>query len=330
MSITEASFDNEAELETWVLDNLGQFLPGSIYLAPQNIVTLSGKQGRPDGFAFNLQERTWSLIEVELLKHGVWPHIAEQITRFVVALRNSDTLISLRTALFEKILNDGLLATACESLDTTPERLLQRLELMLQGDNPSVTIFIDETNEDLHEMAQALSLPIQIFRVKKIIVNGVKEFYSPDQNVPAIQTDQSDDSSFINDIDVIDHLGGGELEETKGKVRVYKLADHSLVYIKKSKFHDRHNYYWYGVSPRVLAVCEEKGVSHFVFVMGQEGFVKVPVEQVLSFIETTRFSRTPDGAPAHYHVLISPGPEPEMFYSQGTATVALKDFYYAF
>ena len=85
MSILEADFDNEKELENWVKANIGDFLPGSICIPGCSITTMSGKAGVPDGFAFNLEENEWYVIEAELLKHGVWPHIAEQggITKLV-------------------------------------------------------------------------------------------------------------------------------------------------------------------------------------------------------------------------------------------------------
>lgn len=88
MDIVEAAFENEAELDRWAQENIGRFLSGAIFLSPFRIETPSGKGGIPDGFAFNLADRQWFIVEAELLKHGVWPHIAEQISRFVVAVRS--------------------------------------------------------------------------------------------------------------------------------------------------------------------------------------------------------------------------------------------------
>ena len=88
MPLSEANFDNEMELQTWMKANITHFFPGSFWINGFHISTISGKQGIPDGFAFNLEDRSWSVVECELLAHGVWPHIAEQLTRFVVAIRN--------------------------------------------------------------------------------------------------------------------------------------------------------------------------------------------------------------------------------------------------
>ena len=49
MAITDADFDNEKELETWVVENLNLFLGDVVYLPPCRIQTFSGKGGIPDG-----------------------------------------------------------------------------------------------------------------------------------------------------------------------------------------------------------------------------------------------------------------------------------------
>ena len=101
---SEATFDNEEELQNWAFSSIDTFLPQSYLMSGFQISTISGKNGVPDGFAFDFENREWCLIECELLGHGVWPHIAEQITRFVVALQNPETLRKIRDRLFEYIL----------------------------------------------------------------------------------------------------------------------------------------------------------------------------------------------------------------------------------
>lgn len=107
MAITEAEFDNEAELQGWVKDEFTTFLPASDMLDGFSVKTLSGKGGVPDGFAFDFSGRAWYVIENELLNHGVWPHIAEQMVRFVVAMQNPETRRRIRDRLFEHVLDAG-------------------------------------------------------------------------------------------------------------------------------------------------------------------------------------------------------------------------------
>lgn len=328
MAIIEAEFDNEKELDVWVRDNLDTFLPSSKYLAPFQVCTISGKRGLPDGFAYDLVNKEWYLIEAELLSHGVWPHIAEQITRFVVAIQNPETRRLIRDHFFESIIANDFMEEASELLDTTPERLLQQIELFIEGTDPQVVIFIDDTNQDLYDMAHALSAQIKIFRVKKFIVNGNIEYHSPDQNVPVLVTERPVEQGVpISEFNVIETMGGGDLDRTTARFKCYRMSDGTVIHIKRSKYHARHDYYWYGITPTALDNCASNGITHIVFVMGGEGFVSIPLKIVNEFVVNTRTSDNEDGSVRHYHCLITPGPDPELYYSQEIPRFDLAEFY---
>jgi len=92
----------------------------------------------------------------------------------------------------------------------------------------------------------------------------------------------------------------------------------------------KNGYYWYGIAPSAVQYCSQFKVTHVVFIMGEEGFVRVPVDVVLEFLKHTRTSNNPDGTIRHYHCLISPGPEPELYYSQEVPRFPLRQDYQAF
>lgn len=125
MSIEEVAYENEKELDKWVAESIDAFIPDAMYLPGIRVSTISGKGGIPDGFAFDLENNQWYVIESELLQHGVWPHIAEQIVRFVVAMQNQEARRAVRDHLFEAIVDSETTEQACEVLRTSPERLLQ-------------------------------------------------------------------------------------------------------------------------------------------------------------------------------------------------------------
>ncbi len=331
MSIVESPFDNEAELEKWAFDNVQQFLGECISLGKLKITTSSGKGGIPDGFSFNFSSREWFVLEAELLEHGVWPHIAEQVTRFVVALRNQDTLRKIRDRLFNQILEDGLAEAVSKQLGTTTARLLQEIELFVEGVQPHVVIFIDDTNQDLNDFAHALEIPTVIYRVKKFLVHGQAEYYSPDKASPFITTDPTlKIPPGAQEFDVIKQLGGGTLVTGGGRVKCYKLEDGRVINIRRSKFYEKYNYYWYGLNPRSLDQGKDMGMTHLVFVMGEWGFVVVPIETVLKFCKNTSISKNPDGSLRHYHVLISPEPEPQMYWSNEAPKFNVTEYAQAF
>lgn len=308
MSIKEAPFDSEKELEDWSFVNSNTFFGKSILLPGFRITTPAGKHGVPDGFVFNFDQRAWWLVECELLAHGVWQHIAEQITRFVVAGRNPSTLRQVRDKLFERIVAESLEEAVASVLKTTPTRLLQQIELFIEGVAPSLAIFIDDTDQDLLDFCNALDIPTEIYRVKKFVVDGRPEYYSPDRNQPAVTFDsegtrQEGSKAF----DVIEQLGGGEVVSSQN--RCYRLSDGRIVKIQASKFHERHQAFWYGISPTSYARVKELGCTDFIFAMGDDGFVTVPFGKLDRFLETAYVTNNSDGTVRHYHVHITAPPD---------------------
>ena len=331
MAITEADFDNEKELERWIKAEFSVFIPLSFVLDGFSVSTSSGKRGIPDGFAFDFDGRQWYVIECELLKHGVWPHIAEQVTRFVVAMKNPSTLRTVRDRVFEHVMASGKANDVAKQLGSVPERLLQQIELFVEGLRPQFVIFIDRTNKDLQDMADALDAPTMIFRVQKFLVDGRPEYHSPDRNLPAIVSEPEDSGARgATEYQVIEMLGGGELAGQTGRFKCYRLTDGSIIHVKKSKYHSRQNYYWYGIAPAVLGHFAEFGVTHVVFIMSDYGFVRVPIETVTEYVKHTKATRHSDGSVRHYHFLISHDAEPELYWSSEQPKYSLAEHFSPF
>jgi hypothetical protein len=331
MPLVEAEFTDEKELQRWVTANISLFLPGSFWIDGFPISTTSGKQGIPDGFAFNLKNRSWSVVECELLKHGVWPHIAEQIARFIVAVGNSATRRKIRDRLFEKLLSSSDVDAAVQSLSTSRERLLQQVEVFIEGVEPQLAIFIDETNQDLSDAVEALDTTAEIYRVRKFLVNGAPDYYSPDRNTPVLVSEQEPKSAEgQTELDAIELLGGGIIFQSSGRYKCYKLNDGSIIYFKFSKFHESNNCYWYGIGVRALQLIDESSVTHIAFVMGDSGVAKVPIAEVKSFLQHTSTTLESDGSVRHYHCLISPPPNPKLYIRDDVHAVAIQAYFVAF
>ncbi len=180
-------------------------------------------------------------------------------------------------------------------------------------------------------LANALGAEASIFRVHKFVVNGQPEYYSPDKNAPAIATDrEGTTTSGDSDLRIVELLGGGESVSTAGRFKCYRLNDGTIIHIKRSRFYPNGEYYWYGINAGTLVSIDQYGVTHVVFVMGDEGLVKVPVAMVKEFVRTTRASRNPDGTVRHYHCLISPGPQTELYWSSEVPRFPLAGHYVPF
>lgn len=330
MSIAEDQFDDEAELQKWAQENISTFLGNCVYLKGFMARTASGKGCVPDGYAFDFKQHEWYLVEYELLEHGVWPHIAEQVTRFVVAMQNPASLREIRNQLFEHLIASNLAGAVASQLQIASERLLQQVELFIEGVKPTIVIIIDDTNQDLNDFAHALDAPTQVFRVRKFIVNGQAEYYSPDRNTPALQTVPDDQQGGdVQVYDVIEYLGGGIAVSDLGRLKAYQLTDGRVINVKKSKYHERSNYYWYGINPSSMERMLQVGVTHIVFLMGDYGFATVPIGMVQEYLETAGVTKNADGSIRHYHVLITNEPSPSMYTSSDTPRLSLGEYFRA-
>ena len=88
----KSPFDSEAELEQVILSNYEYlFGPTSFYLPKTKIKTADGVGTIPDGFAIDIDEKKWYLVEAELMHHSVWNHIAPQVTKQILASQQTST-----------------------------------------------------------------------------------------------------------------------------------------------------------------------------------------------------------------------------------------------
>jgi hypothetical protein len=86
----EEGFRNEAEIEQVFFEHYQVLLGANVVLLPKSGIQTTGGAGTiPDAYAFDLDNNTWYLIEVELLHHGVWQHIVRQVSMQLTAARDS-------------------------------------------------------------------------------------------------------------------------------------------------------------------------------------------------------------------------------------------------
>ena len=129
---------------------------------------------------------------------------------------------------------------------------------------------------------------------------------------------------------VLELMGGGKLHESSGRFKCFDLNDSRRVHIKYSKLHQRGNYFWYGVRSAIFERLTDLKSTHVVFILGDSGFVVVPLDTINEYLKTTKVSRNPDGSIRHYHVLISNDPEPELYWSSDTPRFQLADVFETF
>ena len=88
----EAEFDNEQEIEDVVIENAEYFFGSSSIFIPKKLIrTIDGFGTVPDGFSIDLATRSWYIVEVELVHHSVWNHIAPQVAKQMIAVATPES-----------------------------------------------------------------------------------------------------------------------------------------------------------------------------------------------------------------------------------------------
>ncbi|MEM3403684.1 MAG: hypothetical protein QXJ17_03990 [Nitrososphaeria archaeon] len=160
-------FDDEQELESLINSHHETIFNKDIVYIPQKIIQTSGGYGTvPEAIVIDFSSKCWYIVEVELAEHGLWSHIASQVSKQIVAIENKDTkqkikrttldLIEKKEALKRKLIEDGM-----------PElRLYEVVERILE-DKPKIVIPIDSEPSDFRTWITTLGYEVISLIVEK-------------------------------------------------------------------------------------------------------------------------------------------------------------------
>lgn len=330
MAIQLSKYDDESELHNWVEKNIDKFFGDVIYLKGFQISTKRNKGAIPDGFILDLNNSSWTIIENELLSHGVWDHIAEQVIRFVVASQNDATKKKIRNKFFDELESKNLLNVVSEKSKIPIYNLLKHIENIIETNAPDIAIFIDDTNEDLKDMADALNASVKIFRIQKYIVNNSVEYLSPEGKGTVFETTPEEvKESQGKPAIAIEALGGGTLVSGANRTHIFKLNSGEKVATKYSKPYEDGGY-WFGITPSVLNKYDENNVSHVLFILGSEGVVKLPIAILKDYLNQANTTNNADGTIRHYHIFIKDDANPFLYTSRNQNIWQLGEYYNLF
>lgn len=188
----KTAFDNEAELEKVVIDNYEYlFGPNSFYLSKSKIMTAGGIATIPDGFAIDIAEKRWYLVEAELVHHNLWNHIAPQVTKQLLASQRKSTKKRIIELSVEQYKNNTFTKEKFDDFDISEIDVHRYLEDILEND-PIIGLPIDGLTEDLKDWAITFKYKIKLWEIRKFVefknpTNVVYEF--PEEFKPALDTD---------------------------------------------------------------------------------------------------------------------------------------------
>ncbi|XVJ68000.1 MAG: hypothetical protein HEQ40_18145 [Lacibacter sp.] len=189
----KSPFDSEAELEQVIIDNYEYlFGPTSFYLPKAKIKTADGAGTIPDGFAIDIGQRKWYLVEAELIHHSVWNHIAPQVTKQLLASQQQITKRILIDLSVNQYKSDPYTKEKFDDLSIAEINVRQVVGDILETD-PIIGVPIDGVTNDLKDWARTLKYKVKLWVVSKFVEmnkldNIVYEF--PEEFKPELDTEE--------------------------------------------------------------------------------------------------------------------------------------------
>ncbi|MBK8698585.1 MAG: hypothetical protein IPN29_03220 [Saprospiraceae bacterium] len=180
-------------MEQVIVDNYEYlFGPTSFYLPKTKIKTADGVGTIPDGFAIDIGQKKWYLVEAELMHLSVWNHIAPQVTKQILASQQSITKRTLVELAVEQYQADPYTKEKFEDLNIAAINVRQVVGDILETD-PIIGVPIDGVTNDLRDWARTLKYKVKLWIVSKFVefnkpTNIVFEF--PEEFKPELDTEE--------------------------------------------------------------------------------------------------------------------------------------------
>jgi len=217
----KSPFDSEAELERVIIQNYEYlFGPNSFYLPKAKIKTADGSGTVPDGFAIDIAQRKWYLVEAELVHHSVWNHIAPQITKQILASQQAITKRTIVDLSVEQYKNDFSTKEKFDEINIAEINVRQVLGDILDTD-PIIGVPIDGVTNDLRDWARTLKYKVKLWLVNKFVEFNIPSnivFEFPEEFKPELDTEEEADEKIANrqvnryDVEIIDLITDEKLK----------------------------------------------------------------------------------------------------------------------
>lgn len=227
----KSPFESEAELEKVIMDNYEYlFGPTSFYLPKAKIKTADGIGTIPDGFAIDIGQKKWYLVEAELIHHSVWNHIAPQVTKQILAAQQSITKRTLIDLAVEQYQRDHYTREKFDDLNISAINVRQVVGDILETE-PIIGVPIDGITNDLRDWARTLKYKVKLWVVSKFVeFNNPKNivFEFPEEFRPELDTEEEGNPRPANstiakyDVEIADLLSAGLISAGEILFMTYK------------------------------------------------------------------------------------------------------------
>jgi len=217
----KSPFENEPELEKVVIQNYEYlFGPNSFYLPKVKIKTADGVGTIPDGFAIDIAQRKWYMVEAELAHHSIWNHIAPQILKQILAAQQAVNKRMIIDLAVERYRNDLSIKEKFDELNIPEINVRQVLGDILDT-APVIGVPIDGVTNDLRDWARNQKYKVKLWLINKFVqFNNPHNivFELPEEFKPELDTEEEEEekstSRQVNryDVDIIDLISSSHLK----------------------------------------------------------------------------------------------------------------------
>ncbi len=188
---TKSSFTSESELESVLWKYSKYFFGSTILILPKaKIKTISGSGTIPDGFVIDFQNQSWYVVEAEIASHGVWTHIAPQISKQLTAIEHRETKEKLLDLAIKEIKSIRDSESFLDELNLKPIDVPGVIKSILNKP-PVLALPIDEIPPDLTAWVNTIRYSVSIWLVEKYVNEESGEIlYSiPDELLPSVSSE---------------------------------------------------------------------------------------------------------------------------------------------
>lgn len=202
----QSPFVSEDELKKMAIENADYFFgPSSFCLSKELISTRDGFEEIPDGFAVDIVNRQWFIVNANLAKHNVWSHIAPQVAKQLIAANRSTTKQLLIEFIIQQVQEDNNLMKKFseEGINMDEKRGIIEKNIRgilgeIFGKSPIIGVPIDSLSNDLRDWAETLKVSVRPWIVKKYVEFGNTDnimYEIPEEYCPELDTTEESDSS---------------------------------------------------------------------------------------------------------------------------------------
>ena len=204
----KSPFTSEDELKKMVIENADYFFgPSSFCLSRELISNKDGFEVFTDGFAVDIANRQWFIVNATLATHNVWSHIVPQVVKQLVAADQSTTKRLIIELIIQQLRKDKNIMKKFndEGYGNKDEGVfLSEVHKVLGeifGKPPVIGMPIDSISNDLWDWSETLKSNVKLCIVKQYVdsENSKNIIYEiPEEYHPEMDTAESGDEHFKN------------------------------------------------------------------------------------------------------------------------------------